>query len=71
MRQLKDYKGTLNDALDTSNWTLTEMVGKCFFDVPPLHFPLRGTPSRVRQILLAKLSGSSELACFFRDPWLA
>jgi len=33
---------------------------------PPFHCPLRGTPSRVRQILLAKLSGSSQLLCYFQ-----
>src|SRR4028118_2076851 len=35
------------------------------FDVPPFHFPFRRTPSRVRQILLGKLSGSSQLLRYF------
>src|SRR4028118_1474469 len=33
---------------------------------PPSHCPFRGTPSRVRQILLAKLSGSSQLLHYFQ-----
>jgi hypothetical protein len=36
------------------------------FDVPLFHFPFRGTPSRVRQILLGKLSGSSQLLRYFQ-----
>ena len=31
-----------------------------FFEIPPSHFPFRRTPSRARQILLGKLSGSSQ-----------
>jgi hypothetical protein len=31
-----------------------------FFEIPPSHFPFQRTPSRVRQILLGKLSGSSQ-----------
>ncbi len=61
MRQLKDYKGILINALDASNWTLTEMVGECFFLFPLSSLPLRGTPSRVREILLARLSADSEV----------
>ncbi len=36
VRLLKDYKDALINALDASNWTLTQMVGECFFDVPLL-----------------------------------
>jgi len=57
---LKHYKDTLDKALNASSWTLVEIVGECFFYVPPAHCPLRGTPSRAQQILLAKLSGDSE-----------
>jgi hypothetical protein len=31
-----------------------------FFEIPTFHFPFRRTPSRVRQILLGKLSGLSQ-----------
>jgi len=64
----KHYEDTLNDALDASNWTLTEMVYECFFMFPLESLPLRGTQSRVRKFLLARLSADSELFCFL--PWL-